>query len=432
MKTFTVITLGCKVNYYDSEAVIKLLSDAGYKFVGAGESADIYIINTCSVTNLSDRKSRQMLHRGRKKNKNALIIAMGCYAQVSATKISSDADIIIGTNNRKDILTLIEKFFEQKSFGQKFHKTKISDVRNENIFEEMQISDSNNRVRSFIKIQDGCDEFCSYCIIPYTRGKSRSRNFYKIFEQAQKLCANGFKEIVLTGINISAYGESSDFDLGDVIEKLHSIESLKRIRLSSVEPNLINDEFLARIKFLPKLCPHFHMSLQSGSDKILRAMNRKYTTREYFIAAEKLKKMFKNVSLTTDVIVGFPGETDKDFLDTYNFVEQIGFSKIHVFPFSSRANTRADNFTNKINSSTKKIRSTKLISLSDKLSTQYIKKFLAQNLSVLVEKKLNDEYIGYTDNYIKVSVKSDCDLINQIVDVMIIDVDKNCAIGKLL
>ncbi len=225
MKTFTVITLGCKVNYYDSEAVIKLLSDAGYKFVDAGESADIYIINTCSVTNLSDRKSRQMLHRARKKNKNALIIAMGCYAQVSATKISSDADIIIGTNNRKDILILIEKFFEQKSFGQKFHETKIFDVRNENIFEEMQISDSNNRVRSFIKIQDGCDEFCSYCIIPYTRGKSRSRNFYKIFEQAQKLCTNGFKEIVLTGINISAYGENSDFDLGYVIEKLHSIES---------------------------------------------------------------------------------------------------------------------------------------------------------------------------------------------------------------
>lgn len=425
MKTFTVITLGCKVNYYDSEAVIKLLSDAGYKFVDADELADIYIINTCSVTNLSDRKSRQMLHRARKKNKNALIIAMGCYAQVSASKISLDADIIIGTNNRKDILLLIEKFFEQK-----FHEIKISDVRNENIFEEMQISDSINRVRSFIKIQDGCDEFCSYCIIPYTRGKSRSRNFYKIFEQAQELCANGFKEIVLTGINISAYGENSDFDLGDVIEKLHSIKSLKRIRLSSVEPNLISDEFLAKIKFLPKLCPHFHMSLQSGSDKILRAMNRKYTTQEYFIATEKLKKMYENVSLTTDVIVGFPDETDKDFLDTCNFVEQIGFSKIHVFPFSSRANTRADNFSNKIDGSTKKNRSKKLISLSKKLSTQYTKKFLKQNLPVLIEKKLHDEYIGYTDNYIKVSLKSDSDLINQIVDVTIIDIGKDGAIGK--
>lgn len=430
MKTFAVITLGCKVNYYDSEAVIKLLTDANYKFVDSNESADIYIINTCSVTNLSDRKSRQMLHRARKKNKNAIIIAMGCYAQISSNEIikSGLADLIVGTNNRKEILDLIKKHDTDKKNATQF------DLRHEKKFEEMDTTNKNDRVRAFIKIQEGCNEFCSYCIIPYARGKSRSRNFYKIYEQAKNLCENGFKEIILTGINVSAYGKDldSDFNLSDIIEKLHEIKNLERIRLSSIEPNLINDEFLTKIKSLPKLCPHFHMSLQNGSDKILHAMNRKYTSKEYFAATEKLKNIFENISLTTDIIVGFPGETDNDFKQTCDFAKQIGFSKIHVFPFSPRKNTRAYNFSNKIDGSVKKIRTAELISLSQELSNQYIKKFIGKKLSLLVEEKSNNKFIGYTENYIKVATKNHHNLINKIVEVNITGVNNNYALGKII
>ena len=428
MKTFAITTLGCKVNYYDSKAIIKLLTDAGYKCIDFCNKADIYIINTCSVTNLSDRKSRQLLHRARKQNNNAIIIAMGCYAQFDADNLikTKTADLVIGTNNRNDILNQIQ-VYEKNQLSSK----KILDVRQESFFEEMQITNTNERCRAFVKIQEGCNEFCSYCIIPYTRGKSRSRNFYKIYEQVENLCENGFKEIVLTGINVSAYGKDlkTNFDLADIINELHKIKNLERIRLSSVEPNLINDEFISKVKSLPKLCPHFHMSLQSGSNKILKAMNRKYSTNEYFDAVQKLKNTFPNVSLTTDIIVGFPGETEEDFLETYEFAKRIGFSKIHVFPFSPRKNTRAYNFPNKIDDKTKKMRTAKLISLSEALTKQYIDKFVSKTLPVLIEEKENENYTGYTNNYIKVFVKSDNDLTNQIINLKIIDANNDYACG---
>lgn len=431
MKTFAITTLGCKVNYYDSESVIKLLTDSGYKFVNFDDIADIYIINTCSVTNLSDRKSRQILHRARKKNKNAIIIAMGCYAQSNPDNLikTKTADLIIGTNNRKDILKLIEQYEKNKVASKK-----ILDVRQEFFFEEMQILNKNDRCRAFIKIQEGCNEFCSYCIIPYTRGKSRSRNLNKIYDEAKNLCQSGFKEIVLTGINVSAYGKDleNDLDLADVIEKLHEIKNLERIRLSSVEPNLINDSFISKIKLFPKLCPHFHMSLQSGSNKILHAMNRKYTTIQYFEAVQKLKNTFENVSITTDIITGFPGETDEDFQQTYDFAKQIGFSKIHVFPYSPRKNTRAYNFSNTIDSAVKKIRSTKLIELSEKLANEYIKSFISKTLPTLIEEKENGKYTGYTNNYIKVFIESNEDLINKIVNTKIVSANKEFANGEIV
>ncbi len=427
MKSFAITTLGCKVNYYDSNAVTKILSDAGYKCVSFDEKADIYIINTCSVTSLSDRKSRQFLHRARKQNNNAIIIAMGCYAQFDADNLikNKTADLVIGTNNRNEILEQIQSY-EQNKLSNK----RILDVRQESFFEEMPIINTHERCRAFVKIQEGCNEFCSYCIIPYTRGKSRSRNFNKIYEQVKTLAASGFKEIVLTGINVSAYGEDleTNFDLADVISQLHKIKNLERIRLSSVEPNLITDDFIDKIKSLPKLCPHFHMSLQSGSDKILKAMNRKYTSQEYFAAAQKLKNTFANASLTTDIIVGFPGETQEDFLQTYEFAKQIGFAKIHVFPFSPRKNTRAYNFPNQIDDKTKKLRTSKLISLSQELTQKYIEKFISKTLPVLIEEKSNENYVGHSDNYIKIILQNNPDLkANQIVNAKIIGTDKEFA-----
>ena len=404
MKTFAITTLGCKVNYYDSGAITKLLIDDGYILKNFDCVADIYIVNTCSVTSLSDKKSRQFLHRARRLNKNAVIVAMGCHAQVMADDLIKNemADIVIGTNNRQNIIKILDDYKKNKN-----KIKKVSNPRYENTFEEICAPQFDKRTRSFIKIQEGCDKFCSYCLIPYTRGKSRSRNFYDIIQEVEKLCGDGFKEIVLTGIDISVYGQDfgeqkNKFNLINLIEKLHEIKNLARIRLSSVEPNLIDHDFLNASKYFTKLCPHFHMSLQSGSDKILNLMNRKYTTKKYLESSEKLKSIFKNVSLTTDIIVGFPGETEHDFELTYEFAKKIGFSKIHVFPYSSRKNTRAYDFSDKVNSSIKKERVKKLISLGQVLSRSYKEKFLNKTLPVLFEEKTESGYIGYSDNYIRI------------------------------
>ena len=389
---FSILTLGCKVNYYDSNVVKKMLEGNNFDYVDFNNDvADIYIVNTCSVTNLSDRKSRQMLNKARKKNPNAIILAMGCYSQVNSKKILELklADIVIGSDDKKNILELIKKYIAKKNFD-----FEIKDVRKKEIFDdnynfETESFNTDERVRAFIKIQDGCDNFCSYCIIPFTRGKSRSRDLNNIYFEAKKICGAGFKEIVLTGINISAYGNDFEnkIDLVDVIEKLSEIKNLERIRLSSIEPNIISKNFVDRIKKNNKLCPHFHMSLQSGSNKILTDMNRKYDREKYFEAINLLKNNFKNVCLTTDIIVGFPGENEKDFFDTCDFVNKIRFAKVHVFPFSERKNTRAINFKNKVPGEIKKIRVKKLIELSEKLEHEYIKSFLGRELNVLVEKK---------------------------------------------
>ena len=438
MKTFSVLTLGCKVNYYDSQAVIKVMVDDGYKLVDFCDVADVYIVNTCSVTNLSDKKSRQMLHRARKMNPDAVVVAMGCYAQSESSEIIKKkiADLVIGTNNRKDILHLIGEYLNSKNCES---ENFLTDTRRYDFFEEMPVQNSCERVRAFIKIQEGCDEFCSYCIIPFTRGKSRSRDFDDILNQVKNLCDKGFKEIVLTGINVSAYGRDLKGDRGlvDLLAKLDEVKNLKRIRLSSVEPNLITDNFLNAIKPLRKLCPHFHMSLQSGCDDILRAMNRKYTTHDYFCAVQKLEDCFENVCLTTDVIVGFPGESEENFLETCEFVKKVGFAKVHVFPFSPRKNTRASRMPDKVNSQVKKLRTKILASISEKLSVDYMQKFVGKKLSLLVEEKTQSGlYVGHTDNYIKVffdPVSDEVNLVNEFVDVCITDInDVGCSIGKIV
>lgn len=436
---FSILTLGCKVNYYDSSIVKKNLEENNFEFVDFDkETADIYIVNTCSVTNLSDRKSRQMLSKARKKNPNAIILAMGCYSQVNSKKILDLklADITVGSDDKKNILTLLKKYIagEKSDFA-------INDLRQKKIFDdesETKKFDLGKRIRAFIKIQDGCDFFCSYCIIPFTRGKARSRDLNNIYLEAQKLCKAGFKEIVLTGINVSMYGNDfkNKINFVDVIEKLCEIKNLERIRLSSIEPNLINKLFVDRIKKSNKLCPHFHMSLQSGSNKILLAMNRKYNKEKYLEAVNLLRDNFKNVCLTTDIIVGFPGETGNDFLETCDFVEKIKFAKVHVFPFSERKNTRAVNFKNKVSEKIKKLRAKKLIDISNRLEKEYLKKFLGHELNILCEKKILDngteKYFGYTENYLKVLVASKDNLINQILKVKITGIDKNYALGKVI
>ncbi len=438
---FSILTLGCKVNYYDSNIVKKILEENNFDYVDFDDDvADIYIINTCSVTNLSDRKSRQMLNKARKKNPNAIILAMGCYSQVNSKQILELklADIVIGSDDKKNILELIKKYIAQKDLD-----FKIKDVRKKKIFDdnynyEIKNFNADERVRAFIKIQDGCDYFCSYCIIPFTRGKSRSRDLNNIYFEVQKICDAGFKEIVLTGINVSAYGNDFENKIGlaDVIEKLGEIKNLARIRLSSIEPNIINKNFVDRAKKNSKLCPHFHMSLQSGSDKILSAMNRKYDREKYFEAVKLLKNNFKNVCLTTDVIVGFPGENENDFLDTFDFVNKIKFAKVHVFPFSERKNTCAINFKNKVSSEIKKTRVKKLIELSENLEHEYIKSFLGKELNVLIEKKINnsreEKYFGYSDNYLKIFVENKGDLVNKIIKVKLTDINKNYGFGKII
>lgn len=438
---FSILTLGCKVNYYDSNIVKKMLEENNFDYVDFDDDvADIYIINTCSVTNLSDRKSRQMLNKARKKNPNAIILAMGCYSQVNSKQILDLklADIVIGSDDKKNVLSLIKKYIAQKKFD-----FEVKDVRKKKIFADDYIFKTKNfnideRVRAFIKIQDGCDYFCSYCIIPFTRGKSRSRDLNNIYLEVQKICEAGFKEIVLTGINISAYGNDFEnkIDLVDVIEKLSEIKNLARIRLSSIEPNIINKNFVDRVKKNNKLCPHFHMSLQSGSNKILFAMNRKYNQEKYFEAVKLLKDNFKNVCLTTDIIVGFPGENEKDFFDTCDFVNKIKFAKVHVFPFSERKNTRAVSFENKVPSEIKKIRVKKLIDLSENLEHEYIKSFLGKELNVLIEKKINssgkEKYFGYSNNYVRVFVEDENNLVNKIVKVKLIEVNKNYGIGEII
>ena len=438
---FSILTLGCKVNYYDSNTVKKMLEENNFNYVDFDDDlADIYIINTCSVTNLSDRKSRQMLSKARKKNPNAIILAMGCYSQVNSKQILDLklADIVIGSDDKKNILELIKKYMAQKNFD-----FEVKDVREKKNFDdnynyEIRNFNADERVRAFIKIQDGCDYFCSYCIIPFTRGKSRSRDLNNIYLEAQKICDAGFKEIVLTGINVSAYGNDFENKIGlaDVIEKLSEIKNLARIRLSSIEPNIIDKNFVDRTKKNNKLCPHFHMSLQSGSNKILSAMNRKYNREKYFEAVKLLKNNFRNVCLTTDVIVGFPGENENDFLDTFDFVNKIKFAKVHVFPFSERKNTRAINFKNKVSSEIKKIRVKKLIELSENLEHEYIKSFLGKELNVLLEKKINsgrkEKYFGYSDNYLKIFVESKDDLVNKIVKVKLTDINKNYGFGKII
>lgn len=398
------MTLGCKVNQYETEAMETLFRDKGYASVKEGEIADVYVINTCTVTNLGDKKSRQFIRRARRQNKNAIVAVVGCYSQVAPDEIMKieGVNLVIGTDERSKIVDFVE---DLEPWDLVCHVGDIMKVRE---FEELSIDQVTDKTRAFIKIQEGCNQYCSYCIIPYARGPIRSRQPENVIKEVTRLVENGFKEIVLTGIHIASYGKDlGGIHLIDIIEQVSQIKGLDRIRLGSLEPRLMTDDFIQRLTALTNFCPHFHLSLQSGSDTVLQRMNRKYSTAEYLTIVEKLKKHFDRPSITTDIIVGFPGETDSEFEETFNFVNAVGFAKIHVFQFSPKTGTPAAKMPGQVLSDVKHRRSERLIEEANRLELAYYNSFLGDTQSVLLESDLlsKEGYLeGLTPTYIRVAV----------------------------
>ncbi|QQK07640.1 tRNA (N(6)-L-threonylcarbamoyladenosine(37)-C(2))-methylthiotransferase MtaB [Miniphocaeibacter halophilus] len=429
MKKVSFLTLGCKVNQYETEAMMELFNNKGYKISENDEVCDIYVINTCTVTNLSDRKSRQFISKAKSKNPKAIIAAVGCYSQVSTEEVLAidGINVILGTKNRSSIVEYCEEAIKTNSIV-----NKVEDIKNNKDFESLSITKQNHMTRAYIKIQEGCSQFCSYCIIPYARGPIRSRDLNEIYEEALLLSKNDFKEIILTGIHVASYGLDlkSNVSLVDVIEKIATINNIKRIRLSSLEPRIINDDFLSRVKNTNKFCDHFHLSLQSGSDKILKLMNRKYDTKEYLEKVELIRKYFPDAGITTDIIVGFPNETEEDFQDTLKFVNKVAFSKIHVFKYSPRSGTKASKMKNQVDGNIKKLRSSTLIEESKKLTNNFLKEFIGKDLEVLFEEKTDNKIIsGYSTNYIRVSTNYNKEFINKIVKTKITDIQDEGVFG---
>ena len=410
MRTAALHNLGCKVNSYETEAMQQLLEEAGYEIVPFHEKADVYIINTCSVTNIADRKSRQMLHRAKKQNPDAVVVAAGCYVQAAAEELKADlaVDVIIGNNKKQDLLPILEEYFKDKSDSS--HVIEISETHE---YERLSIHKIADHTRAFLKIQDGCNQFCSYCIIPYTRGRVRSRRPDEVVAEVRELAAAGYQEVVLTGIHLSSYGvdfkeEEKKENLLSLIKQVHEVEGIRRIRLGSLEPRIITEEFAQALASMPKFCPHFHLSLQSGCDKTLKRMNRHYTTEEYAAGCEILRRYFDNPAITTDVIVGFPGETEEEFEETKAFLERIGFYEMHIFKYSRRAGTRADRMPDQIPEQVKSVRSEILLKLEKQMSKAYRESFSGKKKTVLLEEKTEiggrAYMIGHTMEYVKAVV----------------------------
>ena len=407
MRTAALHNLGCKVNSYETEAMQQLLEAAGYQIVPFHEKADVYLINTCSVTNMADRKSRQMLHRARKQNPDAVVVAAGCYVQSASEELKKDlaVDVIIGNNKKQDLVEILEEYFQEK------HQVHVIDIGNTQEYEKLKISRIADHTRAFLKVQDGCNQFCSYCIIPYTRGRVRSRRPEDVESEVRTLAEKGYREVVLTGIHLSSYGvdftEEKENLLG-LIQRIHRIPGIERIRLGSLEPRIVTEEFASELAALPKLCPHFHLSLQSGCDETLKRMNRHYTAAEYARGCEILRKAFEQPAITTDVIVGFPGETEEEFQETKRFLEQIGFYEMHIFKYSRRAGTRADRMPEQIPEQIKTLRSDELLELEKRLSEQYRRSFLGRKTEILLEEETQidgkDYMIGHTREYVKAVV----------------------------
>lgn len=418
MKKVKFSTLGCKVNQYETEAMAELFVKNGYE-ITEDYNCDVFVLNTCTVTNLSDRKSRQQISKIRSENSNAVIAVVGCYSQVSPDEIENieGVNVILGTKYRKEIVELCE-------LAQSSNKiiNKVESIGKNREFEELTINTEHSMTRAYIKIQEGCSQFCSYCIIPYARGPIRSRNIRDIVLEAKRLADNGFKEIVLTGIHVASYGkdlENDDIGLIDVIEDIGQIDKIKRIRLSSLEPRIVDKQFLDRLSKVEQFCDHFHLSLQSGSDSILQSMNRKYDTDLYEKTINLIREYYPNAAITTDIIVGFPGETDEDFEKTLNFVDKIRFSKIHVFKYSNRKGTVASKMKNQVSGVVKKERSKLLIEKSKYYTDKFLDNMLNQPIKVLFESKNDDGYIkGYTTNYIRVKREYNPNLSNKIIDVI--------------
>ena len=418
--------LGCKVNAYETEAMAQKLEDAGYEIVPFNEKADVYIIYTCSVSNMAERKSRQMLHKAKKMNEDAVVVAAGCYVQTATEKLLEDlsVDILIGNNKKKDIVEELQKYFDDNKYNKN-----VIDINATNEYEELELATVTEHTRAYIKIQDGCNQFCSYCIIPYARGRIRSREFDNIKQEVTELAQKGFKEIVLTGIHLSSYGNNEN-KLIDVVEMIAGIEGVERIRLGSLEPNIVTEDFAKRLAKVDKICPHFHLSMQSGCDNTLKRMNRHYTSDEYFEKCELLRKYFDNPAFTTDVIVGFPGETQEDYEISREFVKKVRFSELHVFKYSKRDGTVAAKMENQIPEPVKTERSEDLIKVGENLTMEYRRKFIGKKVSVLFEEIINvageNYWVGHTKEYIKVIMKSDKDISGDIKNVSLIGFANEC------
>lgn len=409
MRRAALHNLGCKVNAYETEAMQQLLEDAGYEIVPFGERADVYIVNTCSVTNVADKKSRQMLHRAKKLNPRGVVVAAGCYVQAAGSVLEQDGtvDLIIGNDKKKDLISLLERYFADHRKSEE-----IIDIGASREYEALHIRKLAGHTRAFLKVQDGCNQFCSYCIIPYTRGRVRSRPMEDILEEARLLAGNGCRELVLTGIHLSSYGADApnqeEQSLLQLILRLDQVEGICRIRLGSLEPRIVTEEFVKALGALKTVCPHFHLSLQSGCDATLIRMNRRYTTEEYLNGCELLRRYFHNPAITTDVIVGFPGETEKEFEETKTFLQQIRFYEMHIFKYSKRAGTKAADMDHQVAEQIKARRSDELLKLERELSREYRESFRGQSTQVLLEEREEVNGIpymtGYTRQYVKAAV----------------------------
>lgn len=418
MKKAALHNLGCKVNAYETEAMQHLLEEAGYEIVPFTQKADVYVINTCSVTNMADRKSRQMLHKAKKNNPDSIVVAAGCYVQTSEKEVLNDlsVDIVIGNDRKHDLVRLLEEYSLDSV------NDTVDDINDgKHDFEELFIDQTKEHTRAFIKVQDGCNQFCSYCIIPYARGRVRSRRFENVIAEVERLAANGFKEVVLTGIHLSSYGVDFEEATGllELIQAVNAVKGIERIRLGSLEPKIVTEHFASELSKLDKICPHFHLSLQSGCDATLKRMNRKYTTKEYERGCELLRKYFVHPAITTDVIVGFPSETEEEFEQTKAYLEHIHFYEMHIFKYSKRKGTLAAVMPDQIDEQVKAARSEKLIALGHDMSKEFRKFYIGKNEEVLFEEKAvigdKEYFVGYTKEYVKVAKKTDENLENQIV-----------------
>ncbi len=407
--------LGCKVNAYELEAIQQMLEQQGYEIVPFAPGADIYIINTCTVTNIADRKSRQMLHKAKKMNPDAVVVACGCYVQAAGEKLEQDSaiDLVVGNNKKKEIPAILEEYFREKEEGRSGSGTWVTDMTHNREYETLSISRTAEHTRAFIKVQDGCNQFCTYCIIPYARGRVRSRRSEDVLEEVRRLAESGCQEVVLTGIHLSSYGV--DLEEGQnllaLIRTIHAVDGIRRIRLGSLEPGIITEEFAEAIAALPKVCPHFHLSLQSGCDTVLERMNRRYRSEEYMEKCRLLRRVYDRPALTTDVIVGFPGETEEEFEASRAFVEEVNFFETHIFKYSRREGTRAAAMPDQIPEQEKTRRSHILLELDAQRRQEYMESFLGEEKEVLLEEKVELDgknwWVGYTREYLKAIVPDD-------------------------
>ena len=409
--------LGCKVNAYETEAMQQILEEAGYEIVPFSEYADVYVINTCSVTNMADRKSRQMLHRAKKQNPDAIVVGAGCYVQTKEAQalVDESIDIVIGNNKKHELVPLLREY-------EASHRKMacVADINHEKqAYEELSLSRTAEHTRAFIKVQDGCNQFCTYCIIPFARGRVRSRELPDVLQEIRTLAKSGYREVGLTGIHLSSYGVDNGESLLHLIEAVHELEGIERIRLGSLEPRIVTDAFAKRLSELPKICPHFHLSLQSGCDTVLSRMNRRYDTAEYEAGCALLRRYFEHPAITTDVIVGFPGETDEEFETTERYLERIHFYEMHIFQYSRREGTKAAAMPDQVPEAVKKERSEKLLALGHRMSEEFRRYYLGRQVTALLEEEFLYDgkryYTGYTKEYVKVAVETEKDLSNTFV-----------------